>query len=250
MQRYVTSNAQKVIVTGAQQRNSEPRSRHSKHNQTTASPMRIQVSGKAYEPVEWKINAATSIKTTSPSAAVAGVGDPGFRRKASPAQIASTRWKNGSQRKLQRNKPAVGVMQSKSTSNSSTSSHLICLTSWRARQRSPAISAEGATNPQANSAAVCGRPREEKSVQCTVHDGRINPGSAAGGTRHCQCAAAACNSRAEPWTRSRSPSHAGAERPKPSTTPMSSGSIEKMFRVWTSDLIDNHAMRSSSIKTV
>ena len=219
MQRYVASNAQNVIATGAQQRNSEPRSRNSKHNQTTASPIRIQVSGKAYEPVVWKINAATPIKTTSPSAAVAGVGDPGFRRKASAAQIASTRWKNGSQRKLQRNMPAVGVMQSKSTSNSSTSSHLICLTTSRGRQINAATSAAGATKPQANSAAACGRPREEKSVQFTVHDGRTNPGSAAGGTRHCQCAAADCNSRAEPWTRSRSASHAGAERPKPSATP-------------------------------
>ena len=168
----------------------------------------------------WKINAATPIKTTSPSAAVAGVGDPGFRRKASAAQIASTRWKNGSQRKLQRNRPAVGVMQSKSTSNSNTSSHLICLTTSRGRQINAATSAAGATKPQANSAAACGRLREEKSVQFTVHDGRINPGSAAGGTRHCQCAAADCNSRAEPWTRSSSASHAGAERPKPSATPM------------------------------
>ena len=34
--------------------------------------------------------------------------------------------------------------------------------------------------------------------QFTVHDGRINPGNDARGTRHCQCAAADCNSRAEP----------------------------------------------------
>ena len=47
-----------------------------------------------------------------------------------------------------------------------------------------------------------------------------------------------------------SASHAGAESPKPSATPTSIGRIEKMLRVWTSDLIDNHAMRSSSIKTV
>ena len=82
------------------------------------------------------------------------------------------------------------------------SSHLICLTTSRGRQINAATSAAGATKPQANSAAVCGRPREEKSVQFTVHDGRTNPGSAVGGTRHCQCAAADCNSRAEPWTRS------------------------------------------------
>ena len=131
----------------------------------------------------WKINAATPIKTTSPSAAVAGVGDPGFRRKASAAQIASTRWKKGSQRKLQRNKPAVGVMQSRSTTKSNTSSHLMCLTTSRGRQINAATSADGATKPQANSAVACERPREEKSVQLTVHDGRINPGNAAGGTR-------------------------------------------------------------------
>src|SRR5439155_24416272 len=105
--------------------------------------------------------------------------------------------------------------------------------------------ADGATKPQANSTAACGRLREEKSVQFTVHDGRISPGSAAGGTRHCQCAAADCNSRAEPRTRSRSASHAGAESPNPSATPKTIGTIEKSFPVWTSDLIDNHRIRSS-----
>src|SRR4029078_8745145 len=223
MQRYVASNAQKVIATGPQQRNSESRSRKSKHNQTRASPIRIQVRGKAYAPAMLKIKAVTPIKMTIPSVTVAALGGPGLRRKASAAQIASTRWKNGSQRKLQRNMPAVGVMHNKSTSNSSTSSHLICLTTSRGRRINAATSAAGATNPQANSAAVCGRLREEKSVQFTVHDGRINPGSAAGGTRHCQCAVAACNSRAEPWTKSSNPNHAGAERPKPRATPNSSG---------------------------
>src|SRR5205814_9435431 len=123
-------------------------------------------------------------------------------------------------------------------------------TSCRPRQTSPAISAAGATKPQANPAAVCGRLREEKSVQFTVHDGRINPGNAAGGTRHCQCAAADCNSRAEPRTRSSSASHAGAERPKPSATPTSIGTLEKSFRVSISDFSDNHAIKSSSINTV
>src|SRR5439155_3509658 len=143
----------------------------------------------------------------------------------------------GSQRKLQRNRAAVGVMQSTSTRTSNMSSHLTCLTSSRLRQTSAATTAAGATRPQANSAAVCGRLREEKSVQFTVHDGKISPGSEAGGTRHCQCAAVGCNSRAEPRTRSKSASHAGAERPKPSATPKSIGTIEKSFRVWTSDLI-------------
>src|SRR5438477_2274896 len=198
MQRYVARKAQNVITAGVHDRESEVRKKNSKQTQTAASPIKIQVTGKAYAPPMWKVNAATPIKTASPSAAVAGVGDPGFRRKASAAQIASTRWKKGSQRKLQRNRPAVGVMQSRSTIKSNTSSHLMCLTSCRPRQTSPAISAAGATKPQANSAAACGRLREEKSVQFTVHDGRINPGNDAGGTRHCQCAAADCNSRAEP----------------------------------------------------
>src|SRR5215472_18041250 len=187
---------------------------------------------------------------TKPSAVAAATVDGNTVCSTSAAQIAKTRWKNGSHRKLHRNRPAVGIMQSKRTSKSSTSSHLIRLTSCRARQRNAPITAAGATNPQANSAAVCGLARDEKSVQLTVHHGEISPGSAAGGTRHCQCAAADCNSRAEPWTRSKSASHAGAERPKPSATPTSSGRIEKTLRVWTSDLIDNHAMRSSNIKTV
>src|SRR5262244_2572219 len=135
---------------------------------------------------------------TSPSAAVAGLADPASSRNTSAAQIARTRWKNGSHRKLQRNRPEVGVMQSKSTIKSRITSHLIRLTISRGRQINVATSAEAATKPHANSAAECGRLREEKSVQFTVHDGRINPGSAAGGTRHCQCAAADCNSRAEP----------------------------------------------------
>src|SRR5215467_670869 len=111
---------------------------------------------------------------------------------------------------------------------------------------SPATSAAGATKPQANSVAACGRLSEEKSVQFTVHDGRINPSSAAGGTRHCQCAAADCNSRAEPWTRSKSASHAGAERPKPSATPKSIGRMDKMLRVSTSDLIDPPPLKATA----
>src|SRR3982751_4983111 len=121
----------------------------------------------------------TAINTTSARAAVACIADLGFRRKASAAQIASTRCKNGSQRKLQRNIPAVGIMHRKSTRSSNTSSHLVCLTSSRGRQINPATSAAGATKPQANSAAVWGRLRDEKSVQFTVHEGKINPGSAA-----------------------------------------------------------------------
>src|SRR5437870_7463687 len=141
-------------------------------------------------------------------------------------------------------------MQSKSTSNSRINSHLSCLARMRPRQINPAMSAAGATKPHASSVALCGVRRDEKSVQFTVHEGRMNPGSAAGGTSHCQCADAGCNSRAEPCTKSRIASQAGAERPKPSVTPKSIGKIEKMFRVSTKDLINSHAIKTSNIKTV
>ena len=163
----MASNAQKVIATGAQQRNSKPREQeletqpnHSKSNENPSKRKSVRTACSEDQRCD-------AVKTTSPNAALAGVGDPSFRRKASPAQIARTRWKNGSQRKLQRNMPAVGVIQSKSTSNSSTSSHLICLTISRGRQSNPAISAAGATKPQANSAPAVGGRREEKSVQFT-----------------------------------------------------------------------------------
>src|SRR5215468_2062350 len=136
--------------------------------------------------------------TTKASAVTAAIDDGNAVCSTSAAQIARTRWKNGSHRKLQRNRPAVGVMQSKSTIESKITSHLIRLTTSRGRQINAATSAAGATKPQANSAAVWGRLREEKSVQFTVHDARISPANAAGGTRHCQCAAAECNSRTEP----------------------------------------------------
>src|SRR5262249_20447923 len=113
-------------------------------------------------------------------------------------QTARTRWKNGSHRKLQRKRPAVGVMHRRSTTKSNMSSHLICLTSFCPCLTTPAIRAAGATKPPTHNAALCGRVREEKSIQFAVHDGRTSPGSAAGGTRHCQCAADDCNSRAEP----------------------------------------------------
>src|SRR2546426_10649915 len=45
-------------------------------------------------------------------------------------------------------------------------------------------------------------------------------------------------------------SHAGAESPKPSATPRSIGKVDITLRVWTKDLIDSHAIKSSNIKTV
>src|SRR6266567_2944416 len=191
-----------------------------------------------------------AVTTTSASEAVAAVVGCGFICSASAAQIASTRWKKGSQRKLHRKSPAVGIIESRSTIKSKISSHFIRRTSIRPCQTNPAMSAAGAAKPHASAVAACVRFREEKSVQFTVHDGRINPGSAAGGTSHCQWADAGCNSRAEPCTKSRIASHAGADNPKPSATPKSIGKIEKTFRVSTKDLADNHAVRSSNIKTV
>src|SRR5262245_36167768 len=159
MQRYVASKAQNVTTAGNHKRDSELRNANSKQIQTAAITRKIQVSGKPYEPVVWKINPATLVKRTRPKATAAGVAGPDLRCSSSAAQIARTRWKNGSQRKLQRNRPVVGIMQSASTTKSKISSHLICLTSSLPCHRRPAISAAGATNPQANSAAVCGRLR-------------------------------------------------------------------------------------------
>src|SRR6266487_3470846 len=103
----------------------------------------------------------------------------------------------------------------------------------------------------------------EKSAQLTVQHGKMRLGKAAGGTSHCQCALAGCNSRAEPWTKSRIASHAGADNPKPSATPKSIGATDKMLRVPVNDppaarrdgfavanLIASHATKTSSIKTV
>src|SRR5438034_2479411 len=191
-----------------------------------------------------------AVTTTSASEAVAAVVGCGFICSASAAQIASTRWKKGSQRKLHRKSPAVGIIESRSTIKSKISSHFIRRTSIRRCQTNPAMSAAGAAKPHASSVAACVRFREEKSVQFTVHDGRINPGSAAGGTSHCEWADAGCNSRAEPCTRSRIASHAGADNPKPSATPKSIGKIEEILRVWTSDLIDSQPIKSNNIKTV
>jgi hypothetical protein len=90
----------------------------------------------------------------------------------------------------------------------------------------------------------------EKLGQLTVQHGKIKPGNAAGGTSHCQWADAACSSRAEPRTKSRIASHAGADNPKPSATPKSIGKTEKTSRVSTNDLVTSHAIKRSSIKTV
>src|SRR5437016_3110503 len=144
------------------------------------------------------MNIAMAVNAVRASAVVAGVADRGVIRSTSAAQIARTKWKNGSQRKLHRKRPAVGSIESKSTTRSRSNSHLICLMSVRPRQMNPATSATGATKPQASSVAECGIRLEEKSVQFTVHEGRISPGNAAGGTSHCESAAGDCNSRAEP----------------------------------------------------
>src|SRR6185369_9147669 len=129
---------------------------------------------------------------------IEAVGELGLTLSTSAAQIARIKWKNGNQRKLHRKRPAVGSMQSKSTSKSKISSHLRRRMSKHGRHRNPATSAAGATKPQASSMAVCGIRREEKPIQLTVQPGTINPGRARQGTIHCQCAAAGCDSRAEP----------------------------------------------------
>src|SRR5260370_39062351 len=174
MQRYVARSAENVINAGVHFCDSEWRSAISQRHQNAASPTQIHVRGKAYEPVERKINIAVAVKSTRASAIkprrgtrilAAFIGWKPMPRSTSAAQIARIRWKNGSQRNLQRKRPAVGVMQSASTTNSNMSSHFIRLTSSRPRHTSPATRAAGATRPQANSASVCGTLREEKSVQ-------------------------------------------------------------------------------------
>src|ERR1043166_1268646 len=123
MQKYVARNARNVTNTGIHLRNSKSRSKRSKRYQPAARAMKIQTRGNAYDPRTRRINIAIAIKTTTPSAAVAAGADRGIARSASAAQIARTKWKNGSQRKLQRKRPAVGIMQSKRTSKSKRSSH-------------------------------------------------------------------------------------------------------------------------------
>src|SRR6266568_5408305 len=153
MQKYVARNARNVTDTRIHLRNSKSRSTSSERYQPAARAMKIQIKGNAYGPLARKINIAIAVKTTRPKAVVATVADRGAIRSASAAQIAKTKWKKGSQRKLHRKRPAVGIMHSKSTSKSKTSSHLICFKSIRPRQRKPAISAAGVTSPHANSVA-------------------------------------------------------------------------------------------------
>src|SRR6516164_8811128 len=129
MQKYVASNAAKVTNAGSHARNSDSRTKNSKTNQAAASPIKIQVTGKAYEPPARKSDMAIAVRIARTSATVAAGADRGIPCSASPAQIARTKWKNGIHRKLQRKRPAVGIMHSKSTTKSKTSSHLICFTS-------------------------------------------------------------------------------------------------------------------------
>src|ERR1700730_9727041 len=130
------------------------------------------------------------VTTISARTVVDPVGEFGRTFSTSAAQSAITRWKNGSHRKLHRKTPTVGIIASKSTTKSKTSSHFIRLISMRGRQMNPAINAAGAASPHANSVAVCGTYRAEKSAQLTVQHGRMSPGNARHGTIHCQCASA------------------------------------------------------------
>src|SRR5437764_14148520 len=119
MQKYVAINAMNVTHAGnhhtVYRSESLLRKANSATTQIPASAIKIQTNGKAYGPPVRKISIAMAIRTTDPSATVAGIGDPGVTRSTCAAQIARTKWKNGSQRKLQRNTPAAGIMQTKST---------------------------------------------------------------------------------------------------------------------------------------
>src|SRR4029077_18332449 len=105
---------------------------------------------------------------------------------ASAAQRARTRWKSGSQRKLQRKTPAVEIIARMKTTKSKAVSQRIFFRRARPFTRNPVSNAMGGTRPQASSVALCGTNREEKFDQSTVHDGRIRPGHAFHGTSHCQ----------------------------------------------------------------
>ena len=109
--------------------------------------------------------------------------------RASAAQRARTRWKSGSQRKLQRKTPAVGTIARMKTTSRRASSQPIFFRRARLLTIKPASNAAGAIKPHASSAARCGSSLVEKLDQFTVHEGRISPGHAFQGTSHCQWAA-------------------------------------------------------------
>ena len=120
--------------------------------------------------------------------------------RASALQRARTRWKSGSQRKLQRKTPAAGSMARIKTTSRRASSQPILFTRARLLTTKSASNAAGAIKPHASSAARCGSSLVEKLDQFTVHEGRISPGHALPGTSHCRWAAGSRDCRAEPWT--------------------------------------------------
>src|SRR5436309_15315305 len=111
------------------------------------------------------------VTTISARTAVDPVGEFGRRFSTSAAQSARTRWKSGSQRKLHRKTPAVGIIARTKMKIRRTSSQRILPQSARPFATNPASKAAGGTRPQASSVAPCCVSRDEKFDQFTVHDG-------------------------------------------------------------------------------
>ena len=162
--------------------------RDSTISQPRARPRKIQPRGKRWSPLVRKTKTPMISMITSRSMRNAvkrlcfGEND----ERASAAQRARTRWSRGSQRKLQRKAPAVGLIARMKTTKSKAVSQRIFFRMARPFTRNPVSNAMGGTRPQASSVAPCGTNREEKFDQFTVHDGRIRPGHAFHGTSHCQ----------------------------------------------------------------
>src|SRR5262249_57147173 len=91
MQRSVASKALNVIAAGAHSRSSERLNRISKQNQMAASPIKIQVNGRAYEPAVLKTHIAIPVVTANASAVAAAIPEGNAVCSASAAQIARIR---------------------------------------------------------------------------------------------------------------------------------------------------------------
>jgi hypothetical protein len=118
----------------------------------------------------------------SPSACVHAIRIPDSKRL--PAISASTTWKSASDRKLNRNIPALGIMQIPSTTASSANSHRSFAKTGDPAHCDRRNHKNKRHEPLVSSIATMRLDRLAKQRPATVHDGRINPGNALNGTVH------------------------------------------------------------------
>src|SRR5438094_9676131 len=144
-------------------------------NQTRARLRKIQASGKRCSPPVRKTKAPIMSMTMSRSMRKA----PKRRcfcendANASTAQRARTRWRSGSQRKLQRKTPAVGSIARVNRTRSRASSQRLLFNKARPFEKNPDDNASDGKRLEPSSATPCRTNREEQVDQFNLHDSRV-----------------------------------------------------------------------------